>query len=134
MPKAHLHHFIEHLRGGRSLWDAALIVGTIFHKLVIFFTLLILMTGFQLLYTTLFGAYATFIYMRTGFLPFLICILDFPVLIGHLIGVFLVHMFCNIMGFPDVTFFNPDHSLHSFRISKFSWHNRIDMLILRIGL
>ncbi|CCI39962.1 unnamed protein product [Albugo candida] len=79
---AHLHHFIEHLRGGRSLWDAALIV------------------GFQLLYTTLFGAYATFIYMRTG----------------HLIGVFLVHMFCNIMGFPDVTFFNPDHSLHSFRI------------------
>ncbi|CCI39961.1 unnamed protein product [Albugo candida] len=97
---AHLHHFIEHLRGGRSLWDAALIV------------------GFQLLYTTLFGAYATFIYMRTG----------------HLIGVFLVHMFCNIMGFPDVTFFNPDHSLHSFRISKFSWHNRIDMLILRIGL
>lgn len=40
----------------------------------------------QLSYTTLFGAYATFLYMRTG----------------SLLSVILVHTFCNCMGLPRV--------------------------------
>ncbi|KAJ0393857.1 hypothetical protein P43SY_005979 [Pythium insidiosum] len=56
--------------------------------------------GFQLIYTSLFGAYATFIYLRTG----------------HFVSIFLIHVFCNVMGLPDLSFFNPESSLHSFRI------------------
>ncbi|EKD13500.1 uncharacterized protein L3040_008633 [Drepanopeziza brunnea f. sp. 'multigermtubi'] len=41
---------------------------------------------FQLLYTTLFGGYVTFLYMRTG----------------SLLAVILVHAFCNWQGFPRV--------------------------------
>lgn len=44
----------------------------------------ILRTLLQLAYTTLFGGYATFLYLRTG----------------SLLGVILVHAFCNWMGFP----------------------------------
>lgn len=43
-----------------------------------------LRTLFQLTYTTLFGAYATFLYLRTG----------------SLLAVVLVHAFCNWMGLP----------------------------------
>jgi prenyl protein peptidase len=39
---------------------------------------------FQLTYTTLFGAYATFLYVRTG----------------SLLAVCMVHAFCNAMGLP----------------------------------
>ncbi|KAG4437746.1 hypothetical protein IFR05_006780 [Cadophora sp. M221] len=46
----------------------------------------ILRTVFQLAYTTLFGGYVTFLYMRTG----------------SLLGVILVHVFCNWMGLPRV--------------------------------
>ncbi|KAH7479722.1 hypothetical protein PRIC1_008739 [Phytophthora ramorum] len=79
---AHLHHFMEYVRHGRSPKDAALTV------------------GFQLIYTSLFGAYATFIFLRTG----------------HFASIFLVHVFCNVMGFPDLSFFNPESSLHPFRL------------------
>ncbi|POM75407.1 Prenyl protein protease [Phytophthora palmivora] len=79
---AHLHHFMEYVRHGRSPKDAALTV------------------GFQLMYTSLFGAYATFIFLRTG----------------HFASIFLVHVFCNVMGFPDLSFFNPESSLHPFRL------------------
>ncbi|KAL2256505.1 hypothetical protein VTK26DRAFT_1567 [Humicola hyalothermophila] len=41
---------------------------------------------FQLAYTTLFGAYATFLYLRTG----------------SLAAVCVVHAFCNCMGLPQV--------------------------------
>jgi prenyl protein peptidase len=41
---------------------------------------------FQLSYTTLFGAYATFLFLRTG----------------SLVAVCLVHAFCNCMGLPQV--------------------------------
>jgi prenyl protein peptidase len=44
----------------------------------------VLRTVLQLTYTTLFGGYATFIYLRTG----------------SLLSVILVHAFCNWMGFP----------------------------------
>ncbi|CAI5738315.1 unnamed protein product [Peronospora destructor] len=79
---AHLHHFIEYVQHGRSPKDAALTV------------------GFQFIYTSLFGAYATFIFLRTG----------------HFASIFLVHVFCNIMGFPDLSFFNPESSLHPYRL------------------
>ncbi|KAL3666826.1 hypothetical protein V7S43_008444 [Phytophthora oleae] len=79
---AHLHHFMEYVRHGRSPKDAALTV------------------GFQLIYTSLFGAYATFLFLRTG----------------HFASIFLVHVFCNVMGFPDLSFFNPESSLHPFRL------------------
>ncbi|KAF9088846.1 hypothetical protein BGX29_012358 [Mortierella sp. GBA35] len=45
------------------------------------------MAVFQLLYTTLFGWFATFLFLRTS----------------NLIGPCLCHTFCNMMGFPDVT-------------------------------
>lgn len=41
---------------------------------------------FQLAYTTLFGAYATFLFLRTG----------------SLLAVCVVHAFCNCMGLPQV--------------------------------
>lgn len=47
-------------------------------------TVAILRSIFQLTYTTLFGAYATFLFLRTG----------------NLLAVFLVHAFCNCMGLP----------------------------------
>uniref|UniRef100_H3GXG3 intramembrane prenyl-peptidase Rce1 n=1 Tax=Phytophthora ramorum TaxID=164328 RepID=H3GXG3_PHYRM len=58
---AHLHHFMEYVRHGRSPKDAALTV-------------------------------------------------------GHFASIFLVHVFCNVMGFPDLSFFNPESSLHPFRL------------------
>jgi hypothetical protein len=64
---AHLHHGYELLRRGFSLPQAALNVVA------------------QLGYTTLFGAIAAFMQLRTG----------------NLLGVVLAHAFCNLMGFPD---------------------------------
>ncbi|PSR83292.1 CaaX protease [Coniella lustricola] len=46
----------------------------------------VLRSAFQLSYTTLFGAYATFLYLRTG----------------SLVAVFAVHALCNCMGLPRV--------------------------------
>ncbi|RUS17468.1 CAAX protease self-immunity-domain-containing protein [Endogone sp. FLAS-F59071] len=43
--------------------------------------------GFQFLYTSLFGWYATYSFMRTGLL----------------LPVILQHAFCNVMGFPDMS-------------------------------
>jgi intramembrane prenyl-peptidase len=43
-------------------------------------------TAFQLLYTTVFGWYSSFLFIRTG----------------HLAAPFLAHAFCNHMGFPPV--------------------------------
>ncbi|KAI1102592.1 hypothetical protein F4804DRAFT_262170 [Jackrogersella minutella] len=47
---------------------------------------LLMRSAMQLGYTTLFGAYATFIYLRSG----------------SLLPVFVVHAFCNCMGLPRV--------------------------------
>jgi len=66
---AHLHHVIQHLnKRGTELKDAWLDV------------------LFQLFYTTLFGSYSCFLFLRTG----------------HLISPFAVHWFCNYMGFPRI--------------------------------
>lgn len=41
---------------------------------------------FQFAYTTIFGAYSAYLFYRTG----------------HFISIFIVHAFCNHMGFPDI--------------------------------
>ncbi|KAK3692756.1 hypothetical protein B0T22DRAFT_24839 [Podospora appendiculata] len=65
---SHFHHFYEfRLTHPQVPWAAA-----------------VARSVFQLTYTTLFGAYATFIFVRTGSLP----------------AVCAVHAFCNAMGLP----------------------------------
>jgi len=65
---AHLHHILQHAdKRGKALLNA-------------WFQVL-----FQLSYTTVFGSYTTFLFIRTG----------------HLVAPFLAHSFCNMMGFPD---------------------------------
>ncbi|KAJ8044982.1 CAAX prenyl protease 2 [Holothuria leucospilota] len=64
---AHIHHVSEklrfRLRKDEAIWLPAI---------------------FQFFYTSIFGAYSAFLFIRTG----------------HLIGPFLSHAFCNVMGFP----------------------------------
>eukprot|EP00741_Cyanophora_paradoxa_P005228 tig00000865_g5068.t1 len=68
---AHAHHVIEHIRrSGGGRYSLASAIATVV---------------FQLFYTTLFGAYSTFLLLRTG----------------HLAAAVLAHAFCNFMGFPD---------------------------------
>ena len=65
---------------------------------------------FQFSYTTLFGIYSAFIFVRTGELggfnqlevklKMLTHIL-FNHIVGHLIGPFICHSFCNYMGIPE---------------------------------
>ncbi|XP_046848819.1 CAAX prenyl protease 2-like isoform X2 [Xenia sp. Carnegie-2017] len=62
---AHFHHAIERLQGSKSN--------------------VLIVTFFQFSYTTLFGVYSAFIFVRTG----------------HLIGSFISHSFCNYMGVPE---------------------------------
>ena len=65
---AHLHHFYEfRLTNPRVSAVAALLRSLL-----------------QFSYTTLFGAYATFLFLRTG----------------SVLAIFVVHAFCNCMGFP----------------------------------
>ncbi|KUI57006.1 hypothetical protein VP1G_04289 [Cytospora mali] len=67
---AHVHHFYEFRLTHRGVPAAAAL----------------LRSAFQLGYTTLFGAYATFVYLRTG----------------SVLAVFAVHVLCNCMGLPRV--------------------------------
>lgn len=64
---AHFHHVIEQLQLGHELVPV------------------IMSSLFQMLYTTVFGMYSAFLFLRTG----------------HLIGPILCHSFCNLMGFPQ---------------------------------
>lgn len=66
---AHIHHIIERLRFGSEPLSA-----------------IILTAFFQSCYTTVFGAYSAFLFVRTG----------------HLAGPFICHSFCNYMGFPEI--------------------------------
>ncbi|XP_022594445.1 CAAX prenyl protease 2-like [Seriola dumerili] len=47
---------------------------------------ILLVAGMQFLYTTVFGAFTAFIFMRTG----------------HIVGPVLCHSFCNSQGLPDI--------------------------------
>jgi hypothetical protein len=79
---AHLHHLIMLVRArGYTLKQGLLAV------------------GFQLTYTTLFGAYASFVFMRTGSLP----------------AVVLCHTFCNVMGFPDLSWLSASSPLRPYK-------------------
>ncbi|OZJ03301.1 hypothetical protein BZG36_02278 [Bifiguratus adelaidae] len=69
---AHIHHTWELFHAGGGNLSA--------------FKRAILITGFQFLYTTVFGWYASFLFMRTG----------------NIMSVIAVHAFCNVMGFPDL--------------------------------
>ena len=64
---AHLHHLVERLRSGIDARTAVVV------------------SLFQMAYTTVFGFYSAFLFLRTG----------------HLAAPAVVHCFCNTMGFPD---------------------------------
>ncbi|XP_061595509.1 CAAX prenyl protease 2-like isoform X2 [Cololabis saira] len=67
---AHFHHIIEQRRLGKNHMSDIL-----------------LMAGVQFLYTTVFGAFTAFIFLRTG----------------HIVGPVLCHSFCNSQGLPDIS-------------------------------
>ncbi|XP_030010729.1 CAAX prenyl protease 2-like isoform X1 [Sphaeramia orbicularis] len=67
---AHFHHIIEQRRLHKDRMSVILMV-----------------SGMQFLYTTVFGAYTAFIFMRTG----------------HVVGPILCHSFCNSQGLPDIS-------------------------------
>jgi len=64
---AHIHHALEQYEDGVTIQN------------------IIIATSFQAFYTTIFGIFSSYIFLRTG----------------HLISSFISHAFCNIMGFPD---------------------------------
>uniref|UniRef100_A0A336M742 CAAX prenyl protease 2 n=1 Tax=Culicoides sonorensis TaxID=179676 RepID=A0A336M742_CULSO len=65
---AHLHHMAERIRSGIDKRTA------------------IIISTFQFVYTTIFGIYSAYLFVRTG----------------HFMAPFIAHAFCNHMGFPDV--------------------------------
>ncbi|XP_058057241.1 CAAX prenyl protease 2 [Anopheles bellator] len=65
---AHLHHIKERLQNGRPLREVLIV------------------SFFQFFYTTIFGIYSAYLFVRSG----------------HFLAPFIVHAFCNHMGFPDV--------------------------------
>ncbi|XP_043255415.1 CAAX prenyl protease 2 isoform X2 [Colletes gigas] len=66
---AHFHHVVYRVKTGMKLKHALFI------------------SCFQFAYTTLFGAYAAFLFVKTG----------------HIAAPFTAHSFCNHMGFPDLS-------------------------------
>ncbi|XP_069001742.1 CAAX prenyl protease 2-like [Embiotoca jacksoni] len=67
---AHFHHIIEQRRLCKDCMNVILLVA-----------------GMQFLYTTVFGAFTAFMFMRTG----------------HVVGPVLCHSFCNSQGLPDIS-------------------------------
>lgn len=78
---AHVHHAILKLKEGFSMQ-------------VIFFSTLL-----QFSYTSLFGTYASYAFIKTGSLP----------------AVILCHAFCNKMGLPDLSFTSQYNELYRFK-------------------
>ena len=79
---AHVHHAVVKLRQGNA------------------FGSVVLLTIFQFVYTSLFGAYASYTYQRSA----------------SLAAVVLSHSMCNALGIPDVSFFETKSSLYPYRI------------------
>nr|XP_040036760.1 CAAX prenyl protease 2-like [Gasterosteus aculeatus aculeatus] len=67
---AHFHHIIEQRRLHEDSMSGIFLV-----------------SGVQFLYTTVFGAFTSFVFMRTG----------------HVVGPVLCHSFCNSQGLPDIS-------------------------------
>ena len=64
---AHFHHMVERIRKGQDIMTSFLV------------------SMFQFTYTTIFGMYSAFLFVKTG----------------HFAAPFIVHAYCNFMGFPD---------------------------------
>ena len=79
---AHVHHAITRLSNGEKLPSV------------------ILITVFQFVYTTLFGSYASYAFIRTG----------------SVLAVTVSHAFCNWMGLPDLSFVQIRHPMYQYRI------------------
>ena len=79
---AHAHHAWEKVREGMSLKHA--VMGTVL----------------QMSYTSLFGFFVTFVFVRTA----------------HLLPLVLVHAFCNVMGLPPLSFMHKGHPQHRHRL------------------
>ena len=78
---AHAHHAVLRLRQGEAF--SRIMFGTIF----------------QFAYTTLFGSYAAYAFIRTGSVG----------------AVVVSHAYCNWMGLPDLSFVNARSPLHGYR-------------------
>jgi prenyl protein peptidase len=90
---AHIHHAVVRLQKASSSSASS------FRPSV---SSVILMTTFQFIYTTLFGAYATYILIRTG----------------SVLAVTVSHSYCNLMGLPDLSFFlHPNHPMYRYRVT-----------------
>jgi prenyl protein peptidase len=59
----------------------------------------LIQTAFQFAYTSLFGSYATYAFLRTR----------------SIVAVSVSHSFCNGMGLPDLVFLRPSSSLYKYR-------------------
>jgi prenyl protein peptidase len=77
---AHLHHAISRWRQASA-------------------QTILLQTLVQFTYTSVFGAYSAYIYLRTG----------------SVVAIVLSHAFCNGMGLPDLAFTRPFSSLYTHR-------------------
>lgn len=80
---AHVHHAIQRIQS-EGTRPAVVVIQTLF----------------QLTYTTLFGAYASYAYIKTN---------------GSTTAVFLAHAYCNWMGLPDLAFLQNSNILHENR-------------------
>lgn len=78
---AHLHHALLRIKQKQKI------------------SMVLLQSVFQFAYTTLFGSYATFAFLKTN----------------DLVAVSLSHSFCNIMGLPDLAFVRSSSSVHKYR-------------------
>jgi hypothetical protein len=102
---AHAHHAVLRLRQGEKI--SRIMIGTIF----------------QFAYTTLFGIYAAYAFIRTGSVG----------------AVVVSHAYCNWMGVPDLSFVNARSPLHRYRTFlvvmyiagalAFKWFLTSDMLL-----
>jgi prenyl protein peptidase len=79
---AHVHHAVTRLSNGEKLPNV------------------ILITMFQFVYTTLFGSYASYAFIRTG----------------SVFAVSVSHAYCNWMGLPDLSFVQIRHPMYQYRI------------------
>ena len=85
---AHGHHATLKLRNGERAWRV------------------LLQTFFQFSYTSLFGMYTSYAYLRTG----------------SILAVSLSHSFCNGMGLPNLSFLRPSSPLNQYRYLLVSAH------------
>eukprot|EP00581_Thalassiosira_minuscula_P010944 CAMPEP_0183713020 /NCGR_PEP_ID=MMETSP0737-20130205/8027_1 /TAXON_ID=385413 /ORGANISM="Thalassiosira miniscula, Strain CCMP1093" /LENGTH=238 /DNA_ID=CAMNT_0025941769 /DNA_START=392 /DNA_END=1108 /DNA_ORIENTATION=- len=85
---AHLHHFYEQYRRLPPHRKTKKILFQLSLGVIVQWT-----------YTTLFGAYASHVFVRTG----------------SLCGATLAHVFCNYMGLPNISFAHPTSVLYSYR-------------------